>query len=102
MSGYPRLQLTLPLHVCALCPLQGRGRDMDSAESELVAYDADHERRRKSQLERLYNRTPEQVPYKQTDRQMGLVGPIVYACVCQTLAHLIVGCGVNLCLQRRV
>ena len=79
---------------------------MDSAESELVAYDADHERRRKSQLERLYNRTPEQVPYRQTDRQtdrqMGLVCPVVYACVCQTLAHLIVGCGVNLCLQRRV
>ena len=68
MPGYPRLQLTLPLHVCVLCPLQGRGRDMDSAESELVAYDADHERRRKSQLERLYNRTPEQVPYRQTDR----------------------------------
>ena len=42
---------------------------MDSAEAELVAYDADHERRRKNQLERLYNRTPEQVLYRQTDRQ---------------------------------
>ena len=42
---------------------------MDSAESELVAYDTDHERRRTNQLERQYNRTPEQFPYKQTDRQ---------------------------------
>jgi len=34
---------------------------MGGATAELVAYDAEHERKRKLQLERLYNRTHEQV-----------------------------------------
>jgi DNA methyltransferase 1-associated protein 1 len=36
-------------------------KDADSIEHELMAYDADHEKRRKEQLERLYSRTREQV-----------------------------------------
>ena len=36
-------------------------REMGGATAELVAYDAEHERKRKLQLERLYNRTHEQV-----------------------------------------
>ena len=36
-------------------------REMGGASPDLVAYDAEHERKRKLQLERLYNRTHEQV-----------------------------------------
>ena len=36
-------------------------REMGGATPDLVAYDAEHERKRKLQLERLYNRTHEQV-----------------------------------------
>ena len=70
---------------------------MDSVESELVAYDADHERRRKSQLERLYNRTPEQV---QIDRWMdGQMGCWVLPCMWMPeLSTPRCGCGVKCCL----
>lgn len=36
---------------------------MGNVEPKLIAYDADHERRRKDQLVKLYDRTPEQVIY---------------------------------------
>ena len=35
--------------------------DPSKAASKSFSYDADHERRRKEQLRRLYNRTPEQI-----------------------------------------
>lgn len=37
---------------------------MGNVEPKLIAYDADHERRRKEQLIKLYDRTPEQVSIK--------------------------------------
>ena len=39
---------------------------MSGADPKIRAYDADHERRRKEQLNKLFNRTEEQVGYSIT------------------------------------
>jgi len=43
------------------CVQVRNAREMGGTIPELVAYDAEHERKRKLQLERLYNRSHEQV-----------------------------------------
>ncbi|XP_054723613.1 DNA methyltransferase 1-associated protein 1-like, partial [Uloborus diversus] len=49
-----------------ICNTLAKVRAVGSVEPKLIAYDADHERRRKEQLIKLYDRTPEQVEEEQT------------------------------------
>lgn len=49
-----------------ICNTLTKIRAVGNTEPKLIAYDADHERRRKEQLIKLYDRTPEQVEEEQT------------------------------------
>ncbi|XP_049963961.1 DNA methyltransferase 1-associated protein 1 [Schistocerca serialis cubense] len=49
-----------------VCAILTRVRASSSAEAKVYVFDADHERRRKEQLRRLFERTPEQIEEEQT------------------------------------
>lgn len=56
-------------HICAKL---ANIRATPGTDLKIPVFDAGHERRRKEQLERLYNRTPEQVMSGNVARQPGL------------------------------
>lgn len=49
-----------------ICNLLGKVRTSSSQDSKIRVYDSDHERKRKEQLRRLFDRTPEQIEEEQT------------------------------------
>lgn len=53
-------------HYYNVCNTLTKARAVGNIEPKLIAYDADHERKRKEQLIKLYDRTPEQVEEEQT------------------------------------
>ncbi|XP_042894974.1 DNA methyltransferase 1-associated protein 1 [Parasteatoda tepidariorum] len=53
-------------HYYNICNILAKIRTVGNVEPKLVAYDAEHERKRKEQLTKLYNRTTEQVEEEQT------------------------------------
>ena len=47
-------------------------KDGSSHDTKVYVFDADHERRRKEQLKRIFERTPEQVMYYNHDNEIYL------------------------------